>query len=380
MVPENASGGTVQSDGVATTFSYKIKYTCFTSGALLQAHFANILSAADGSAWGQDNANSITLRCSLETQSGTRILGLWDNNTQNRVLTAGEIDVACRFGCPAVAGQVYYIHVNVTVTSGQRWPVGPVVFVGSGDGWETGADRTISGAYSGAFDTYAFVPIAVTAIPYAPAAAVLVKGDSIVVGGTGRTQTYGNYGKGAICRSLTSIGVAWGTEAINGAALNAKQSPNMIDPDLNTNTKPNNRVLDRIASYYTHFIQELGTNDINLGVAVSIIKTHMANWHRWAKGNGLVVSQQTITVWSSFDATKKSALVSLNTDIRAKTGLPDIDYILEVADLWETARNSGTINASLTTDGVHPNDAGVTSLAASLAQPLRDFTSVRTLI
>jgi lysophospholipase L1-like esterase len=307
-------------------------------------------------------------------------MGIFDNKTQNRTLAPGEIDVAASVPGFFQKGQVYYVNVNVSVASTKKWPLGPVVFSASADDATAGSDQTLTGNYRPENDTYGFAPIAITGIPLSNPLAVLVKGDSIVVGGTGRSQAYGNYGKGAIPRALTALGVAWGTEAINGAALNAFQSPSLIDPNTSSNTKPNNRVLDAIAQYYTHFIQALGMNDINLAVPLSAIKFHMANWHRWAKGKGLVVGQTTISVWSSFSAQLKADLVSLNTDIRSKTGMPNIDSIIEYADLWETARNSGTIKPGLTTDGVHPNDTGVTTLATTLGPELQKFLSRRNLI
>jgi lysophospholipase L1-like esterase len=124
----------------------------------------------------------------------------------------------------------------------------------------------------------------------------------------------------------------------------------------------------------------LGINDITGGQNLAAMQARMQTvWAMLAAHGVTDIFQTTITpVTTSTDAwatvvnqtatATNGVRVSVNDWLRSKPA--GITGILEVADLAETARNSGIWKAGFTADGTHPN---VTGHAALAAVPLGDL-------
>lgn len=71
----------------------------------------------------------------------------------------------------------------------------------------------------------------------------------------------------------------------------------------------------------------------------------------------------TVSGSNTWDSTREANRVSVNNAIRS--GLAGAAGYFEVADIMETARNSGVWNTGYTTDGIHGNVTGIAALVAS---------------
>jgi lysophospholipase L1-like esterase len=105
-----------------------------------------------------------------------------------------------------------------------------------------------------------------------------------------------------------------------------------------------------------------GRNDINTSVAVETTEANLAAMVTAATGAGAKVILCTVLPDSGFDATKNTALGTLNTWIATQAG-DDV----AIADTYTTFNNSGDLAAAYDSgDGTHPNATG-SSKTASLA-------------
>lgn len=144
---------------------------------------------------------------------------------------------------------------------------------------------------------------------------------------------------------------------------------------------------------YDRCLSNLGINDINLNASLAQIQAEMLTFWAARAARGARVWQTTITPYNTTfnsgvipDATREGYRVSTNDWIRAgapiingvavaigtsgallagQSGHPLYGYF-EVADTVETARNSGIWKALMSSDGLHPTDAGLVAMVAAI--------------
>jgi hypothetical protein len=364
------TNGVYRSNGTQTSATYRWKVVALVDAVNPMAHFANLRSDNAGGSMEVDGDHSITVRCSLEKDGeGTRVAGLSDGKP-SASLAAGALDVPFEFPIHLVKGQTYWLRVHVSVASaGQFWPLGRVGWATLGEGATANADQTLSGD-PGSGDFWGFGPVAFTGIPTNENPVVwLFNGDSILKGYSASNPN-GLPNHGVLAQAAEELGQPWMINSIVGYGLYS-DAPENIDYG-SPGSVPNMRLRARLARYATHYLQCVGTNDINNGQPVDTLRWRMAQHSRWARGLGLIPCQTTLSVWTAWNAAKKADLVTINTLIRNRTNVGPLTGVIDFADAWETARNSGVIRSGYSSDGVHPEpgagfDALKTAMKTALA-------------
>lgn len=338
--------------------------------------FANWRMAGGGDT---DGANSITVKAALEINSN--FYPLFFNGSRTLTLEAGAEVLSDFVGVEAAAGTDIWIRTRPTATGGV-WPLGRLIYGpnAAGEGWagKDGADLVDATGFTGlssGSSKYAFGPSAVLAFAqYNDAPSVLVIGDSIAAGLLDTADA--NNFQGYIERALSTT-VAWQTLTKAGIGAYAFV------------VGKHDRAFAHRADACTHVLCELGINDFN-GLSVSSAKARFISlWNALGLYRGKRVYQTTITPYTTStdswatvgnqtviagiettrttfnDWVRAGAPISAGVGVAPGTagalvagnvGHPLKGY-LEVADICESARNSGLWKASYTTDGLHPKTA-----------------------
>lgn len=268
---------------------------------------------------------------------------------------------------------------NVTaVTIGQhQWPLsynGRSTPAADGD-LNTSSAPTTDITITNTFSAWAFTglpfygPSSVTGmVRGAPLPSVLVIGDSISwgVGSTGQASSWES-------RALEAAHIPHQIMAMGGSTESAfsQTYKRQLQMSLAGDTR------------YTDAIDAFSTND--LGFAFDVMADNSLATARALSARGIRVWNATVLPHTAGNETNRvgfndwlragapidpttKTYVAVGTPgalVRGGTGHP-MYGLIEAADVVETARNSGTWISGMSTDGVHPTEAGHAALAAAL--------------
>lgn len=306
--------------------------------------------------------NDIVVAAAVEAV-GTRVFPVSFNGARQVTIKPGAIAFSDPMGVTISKGTEFFTRTYVSVGAGESFPRGSdsTVFAdGEGHNYASpvGADLTAVGSVAVTADgsERVYGPYAILGYPKTPgAASIAIFGDSIAAGSSDSDLGY-------IVRALGGD-YPYQRLAFPGETVDALMQQ--------SGTTRFRRASLMEAAGITHIICEIGVN--SLGSAV--VETNIQTLWSFLAGYGVPVYQTTITPkttstdsWATVEnqtvGANEAARLSLNELIRS-TPSPLTGYF-EIADLAESARDSGKWNAGYTDDGTHPNATGSAALAAGI--------------
>ena len=279
----------------------------------------------------------------------------------------------------AVAGATIRSRTYVSVAPGERWPNGVVTANTDGEGVVMNADYTDTGTIGTTF-TNAYGPVAIIGATLTPTPSVAIVGDSIADGQADGNPPAG-WDNGYIQRALYDASIGYVCLAKPG-----ERADQFVDPELFA------RRFGAVAAC-TDAIVQYGINDVTSGVALATMKANAITLWRAIAGRAVRAWQTTITPASGAsnttphvnDATRTAfndwtrdgaplnpstfaaqAIGSSTDTVRAGEAGHPLSGVFEVADIAETARNSGLWKDGYAADGTHPVSAGTSALKAGI--------------
>lgn len=358
MIPATISQGG-RSNGTDTGGNYRIQHDALCPAHGLRLVYANVVNNAGAETAG---ANNITVRAAIE--AGGVYYPVLFGGKRDVVIEPGAVVTSdpVGFSCGPVAATNFYTRTYVTVASaGMTWPLG---FKGQGnDGTTHGTtetDKTTTGTITTAVERL-YGPTAILGTPEAAEPFVAIVGDSITAGFSDANDN------SWITRALTTLGVPY----INLSA--ASEAP------FRWASNPYRYRRAPLLDYCTHIICEQGINQINN--TTEVLHADMLKVWQYLAATGLPVFQTTITpkVTSSDSyatlagqtvTADESKRLALNAYIRSAPA--PLSGVIEIADLVESARDSGKFNVDgtankWTSDGIHLTTYGHTTVATGAA-------------
>jgi lysophospholipase L1-like esterase len=361
----NLSNGT---DTGATTL---IKHRVFTLVGDVRLVYANIANGAV-------NPDPITVKAGVMLPDNT-ILPVRFGGAYSTVIGPGGYVISDPVPLPpsVIVGTILRSRTYVSVTAGQKWPL-TVVTSNSGEGVAVGSDAAHSGTIANSF-TNAYGPLNMIGAPILSAASVAIIGDSIAAG-QGDSSSGEGTDYGYIQRALFAANIGYVTIAKPGDKASDFLAPAVFSLRF------------AAVAGCSDAIVEYGINDINNATALATIKTNAVAIWRALAARGVRAHQTTITPSSRPSNTapevNEASRVGFNTWLRdgapvnASTGAPvdpgttgalragdsghPLVSVFEVADVAETARNSGLWKPGYSNDHLHPNSVGHAALAAGI--------------
>lgn len=335
--------------------------------------FANIYNGTAG-------LNDISVKASIDI-GGVFLPVFFRGGLRTAVITPGGFLVSDPVSLPpgVVKGTIFRTRTYVSVASaGQKWPLGMATANTDNEGVVAGSDLTDTGTIANSFSN-AFGPVAILGSPTTPQPSVAIIGDSISDGQADNTYGTGT-DPGYIQRALFDANLGYvpigkpGERANQfvAAALFSRRFPVVAG------------VTDAIAQY--------GINDVNGATPLATMKSDAVSLWTAVANRKVRVWQTTITPsttssntvpavndairtafndWirdgSPIDATTKVPVATgASGALRAgQTGHPLSGYF-EIADLAETARNSGIWKTGYSADGTHPTQTGTVVLKTGI--------------
>jgi lysophospholipase L1-like esterase len=347
--------------------------------------------------------NAVTIRAQLEIVGApTPLVQLTFSGALSGSMPDGSVDFpsdlvsASAFGLSSIpAGQVFFMVTEFTVTSNQYCPAGPApqdtgegATYGDGTQTQIGTAGAIINQSGGAVTTALPFPSAVVGKTVSPIASAIFFGDSLVYGkGDGGPSGDGGGGGesngGMFPRGAWDIGsnyaLPWarqartGTQAQQAVANYTKQSG--------------------IWRYATHFLCDLGTNDLNAGRSAAQTVGDLRTLWTAAKTAGMqraeqmqiinrcssstdawaTVANQTVLTGFENGGSKKDPL---NTSIAANVGSNGLDAYLGMNTEWADTVVTDKIRApGYTTDGVHPTATAAAAMGADATTRFASWTA-----
>lgn len=356
------SGGTyagdVASNGTDISGTFKTKYTCITGAANIQAWFGNRSNETL-------NANDITIRASLETAGGL-FYPMFFNGKRTAVIEPGALIPCDPIGMVLTRGDVFYIRVYVIVNAAEVILVNTIGQV-AGEGHNFGAagtDLTDGGAIADG-TVVNFAPFMITGNITGIVPVVGIIGDSNTRGTSVAVapnidngyfvKAFGdNYGEDIACIQMAKPGESLQTFVAE------------------TTRKYRSQFLRRC----THVVSGYGGADIILNSRSLVqFQADLQTLVTLCTGLGIKVFQSTIlpyttssdswaTVENQTHHANEAVRVATNTWIRTvPIGLAGI---FDIADVAESARDSGFWKVGYTTDGIHMADGATNDLLAAV--------------
>lgn len=292
--------------------------------------------------------SSVTVFASIEYPAATFTRVTWNSGSTS--VTVADLGTATSdfVNVSIPNGAIFYVRFFCTGVSAVPTE-GSGKDTTRGDALNVGvsglSDQTMSGTITNN-NTRGFWPAAILATTSSPS--VVILGDSIGAGFGDSVDVSGDIG--SIARS---IGSSFGYTNMSASGATAK---GVVD---------NNTLRVPVASSASHVIVQLGVNDIfgnhrtpaDLTSYVSTIK----NLFPGKKIILVTITPDTTSTdgWvtvgnqTTLNSTDEASKVTYNTSVRA--GVSGVLNFAEIADVAESARNSGLWKANSTGDGVHPN-------------------------
>lgn len=380
----------------ALTHSYQKRFLARVSGRGLRLDFDNFFNnAAAGTGPIEANTgNPITIKAGvlLSVASGLPIPVTWGGATLVTIPSGGRVPLTDVVDIDLVQGTLYYVVTTVTVgTIGDKIPGRSYANAGRNEGAHAGDDSAVAGGIgSGNYaNGYVYGPSHIWGVPYSDqrTARVAAVGDSIM---RGASQTGDDDGLNVIApMSQTSVVnvAAYGEFAGQAAA------PNGMTKRI--------ALIDGCTAWHCNY----GVNDLAGSHVYATLQGYLISiWRKVSQRLGTPGYQWTLTPrttstdgWSTTGNQTVFNTNSYNTDrvalnawlrdgapihattfapvptgtspantIRAgATGHPLAGHF-EVADVVESARDSGLFKGGHTFDGTHLSTAAYTAIAAAI--------------
>lgn len=376
-------GGTAKLNHIATRSFYGVRlvYTNWKSGT------ANTE---------QNGANDITVRAAVEP-AGNLVIPITFGGNRTVVISPGGTAISDPVGIEVTKGATFSTRTFVQVSTGQTFPINNIPTASSGEGnnygTTVGADLTDVGAASLTgigTNQLVFGPAAILGQVIDPDRPVIgILGDSIF-GGTGDSSfAFGGLAQRALNNNYSFQKVAFPGEALKGWLGSSGYGDTRC-----------RRVGLLALVGCTHIVTDYTVNSL---ATTTIQADAVKAWRVMAKiapGQVFVttLTPQTTTTdgWATtgnqaiqYPSDREPRRLAFNAWIRdgapinasdvpqsvGATGAGIVRFgeaghpvrsFFEVADLAETARNSGIWKAGYTSDGTHPNATGHAALAAAI--------------
>lgn len=388
---------------LSTAGTYRTPDVIATASSDLRVTYGNTYTAVAAQPYiDADNPNTITIRAAIEVGNGGTIYPLTFNGRRDAAIDGGGFATSDPLPIEVPAGQVIYHRVYVT---GTGWYANRVAFVSGYGGFTSGSDLTSAGsaAIADSSGNY-YGPHAVTGTPApgADRAQVFIAGDSITAGQGDPAGLAGVRVSGGV---LTAGG-GWVPRALAGKVGFINTSiPS--DRTVNYVAAAGHFRRARLLGAASHVICAYGRNDLPI-TSLAALKANLVTAWKFLGQRGAKVYQTTITPqnsstdgWTSITGqsiatptTVEAARVDLNTWLRAgapvdgslvpvavgtagalvagTAGHPlsvwsPTSPIIELADVVETARNSGIWkvgNPAAVTDGAMTSGSNVLTSAS----------------
>lgn len=341
-----------------------------------------------------DGWNDILVGGAIEYNNS--IIPVTFNGAKRVTITPGGIAISDPIGIDVAKGATISSRTYVEVTSGQFFPLSGIPQQSSGEGNNyaspAGADLTLAGSASltgvATGGPYAYGPAAILGLTVDPDKPVIaIAGDSIAQG-TGETSAAaGGFFQRALGGNYSFQKIAFPGEALGSGFVTAN------------GVNRRRRITLLAMCGVTHAVTDYTVNSLSTttvqqdAVTAWVVLSRVAFMGVWA--STLTPQTTSTNAWATTtnqtvaDATKESRRIAFNNWLRdgapinaslvpqavgasgagivraGAAGHPLKGYF-EVADLAETARNSGIWKAGYTGDGTHPNATGHTALAAAI--------------
>jgi lysophospholipase L1-like esterase len=361
------------SNGTDTNATTGLRHKMAAAVADVRLVYANISN-------GNAGPNDINVKASVDV-SGV-LLPVYFRGQRTATVAPGAYLISDPVALPpsVIAGFILRTRTFVSVAaSGQKWPLGIVTANTDNEGVVAGSDVTDSGTITNAFAN-AFGPMAIIGATTTPQPSVAIIGDSIS-DGQGDASSYGaGTDPGFIQRALFNASIGYVPTGKPGERA-----------DQFVQTANFSRRFPVVAAATDGVIQ-YGINDVNAAIPLSTMQMNALTLWMATAGRGLRAWQTTITPSSTSSntvpavndanrtgfndwirdgapidsSTKTAVAVGTTGALRAgSTGHPLSGYF-EIADIAETARNSGIWKDTYSSDGTHPVQAGAIALSAGV--------------
>lgn len=356
-------GATNLSNGSDTQMHTRTKHLALSSCFGIDVVYANSYNFGGTPT---NNPDPITVRSGFEV--GGIFYPVWfPNGSRDALIEPGGFVVG-RCAIPLTVGDLFFSRTKVSVSAGGlKWPIGLGDSMNGADegavGSAVNSDLTLSGSIT-ANSNSGYYPWAIFGKATIPSVSILVVGDSIAAG------------KGGVL--VAGKGAGWIAEAFptNVPWLRAAPMSGETSGQWSVASGSGIQRLIAMVGVYNRALVTYGINDITGGQTFSAVQTRLTNLWAQLRSMGCKVYQTTITpVTTSTDtwATTANQTVTATNGIRTQVndwirGMPiGLDGYLEVADLVETARNSGIWKAGHTSDGTHPNGTGHPAISSAIS-------------
>ena len=362
------------SDGIQTSGTYRWQHSSPLNSRIsnIQLVFINWYQNATNEV---DGAQNITVKAALDDNSA--VYPVYFKGARSVVIEPGGMAISDPMGVDIAAATLFYTRTFVSVGgAGQTWPLTAAggTLSGFNEGNTAGAPGTdLTNVGSGAVTT-------VTAGGYGPVAilgnqenllpSLALIGDSITRGTNTVRDSVGNQGYPAM----------WAQNKVNGYLNLGKGSWRCNYDGILERRRRRLGLLQ--ACNITHALLQSGINDVTNGRSNAQIQADMLAIANALVGIGVKPYIATITPSSTSTdgwVTVVNQTTHANNAVRVANNnwrrtLPaPFKGLVEVADLAESARDSGLWKASYTGDGLHPLVGGAAAIAAALPSPLDYF-------
>lgn len=369
------------SDGVIMGGTAKLDHVATRTASGIQLVFVNYYS--NSSRVETPGLNNITVAAGVE--QGTSVIPVTFNGQPSVVIPPGGTVISDVIGVYIVKGATFYTRTYVSVASGDKFPRGGHGAFASNYANPAGANLTGLGAgtLTGGSSVRVFAPAAIIGQPLDTGKAVVaIVGDSI---GAGDNDSQ----RGFVERALG------GNYSFQKVTYSGEGPIAWVDLD---GTQRFRRVQLLHTVGVTHIISEHGVNSIGTTLA-TLQPLVIKYWNALAAiaptWQTTVTPQTTstdgwVTTGNQTPFSSNANRILFNNWLRdgapmtvgtttpaavgatggsivraGQTGHP-LMGVLEIADLAETARDSGIWKAGYTTDGTHPGSAGTVPMSAGI--------------
>lgn len=375
-------GGTAKLNHVATRSFYGVRlvYTNWKAGT------ANTE---------QNGANDITVRAAVEP-AGNLVIPVTFNGNRSVVISPGGTAISDPVGIDVVKGATFSTRTYVSITAG-TFPINNIPTASSGEGNNyanpAGADLTDAGSAS-------LTGVGTNALVYGPAAilgnvidpdrpVIGILGDSIFNGTGDNSYANGGLAQRALNNNYSFQKVAFPGEALTGwlgssgfgdtrcrrVGLLALVGCTHIVTDYTVNSLATTTIQPDAVKAWRVMAKVAPGN-----VFVTTLTPQTTTTDAWATTANQSIQYPTdreprrlaFNAWirdgAPIDATDTPQAVGASGAgiVRFGQAGHPVKSFFEVADLAETARNSGIWRAGYTADGTHPNATGHAALAAAI--------------
>lgn len=343
-----------------TDITFKVKYEALADCSDLQFEYGNFFQDDDPVRLTQ--LKPLTLNATLEI--GTMLYDMYFG-TQGMiaVIPVGGQVKSDPIGIELRKGDTFFVRSHIITPSDSKFPHNVISTAGNGEGKLTG-DHTRSTTTFPSATLATYAPLAIYGTPLSKSfEAIACIGDSISIGANHEAIAVDGHIAGEV--GFMQIAAMRSNRGFVSIGMNGQTSEGF---------RQNKRFRRMaLASKCNVAIVNYGTNDLAQQRTLASIQADLLDIWKALKLRGLKVYQTTITPRTT--STDAWATVANQTPINAHTAggntsqrsqlndwirskpSADLDGFIEIADLTESARNSGLWKVGTTPDGIHPNTA-----------------------